>query len=111
MPAHFQLCFFQKKKLAFFSDVETQQDIRDMAVKFFSGSDLLIVEGFKDLNTPKIGLFRKDVSSEMEPRYKNDPNLILICGDSFIENLKVPQIDINYAENIADFIEETIINT
>lgn len=99
-----------EKKMAFFSDIDAPQNIEDIAVRFFSGSDIVIIEGFKDLDTPKIGLFRKDVSPKAELRYINDPNLILVCGDNFIENLKTPQIDINKAEDIADFIEETVIN-
>lgn len=106
----FSTMLLSEKKVAFFSDIETQRGIKDMVLKFFSGSDIVIIEGFKDLNIPKIELFRKEVSSNMELKYINDPNLILVCGDDIVKDLEKPQIDINDAKKIADFIEKTVIN-
>ncbi len=98
-----------EKKMVFFSDMETPCGIKDIILKFFGGSDIVIIEGFKDLSIPKIELLRKEISPDMDIKYKNDPNLILVCGDDFIKDLKVPQININDAEKIADFIEKEII--
>ncbi|MDA8053361.1 MAG: molybdopterin-guanine dinucleotide biosynthesis protein B [Deltaproteobacteria bacterium] len=98
-----------EKKMVFFSDIETPRGIKDIILKFFGGSDIVIIEGFKDLSIPKIELLRKEISPDTNIKYKNNPNLILVCGDDFIEDLKVPQININDAEKIADFIEKEII--
>lgn len=98
-----------EKKMAFFSDVQAPCEIKDIVLKFFNGSDIVIVEGFKGLNIPKIELFRKEISPDMDIKYKGDANLILICGDDFVKDLKIPQIDINDAEKIACFIEKTVI--
>ena len=98
-----------EKKMVFFSDIETPCGIKDIVLKFFGGAGIVIIEGFKDLSIPKIELLRKEISPDMDIKYKNDPNLILVCGDNFIKDLKVPQININDAEKIADFIEKEII--
>ena len=98
-----------EKRMVFFSDIERPRGIRDIVLKFFSGSDIVIIEGFKDLNIPKVELFRKEISPDMDIKYKGDPNLILVCGDDFIKDLKIPQIDINDAEKIAGFIEKEVI--
>ncbi len=101
-----------EKKMAFFSDVkeaEKPHGVKDIVLKFFGGSDIVIIEGFKDLSIPKIELLRKEISPDAFIKYKGDPNLILVCGDDFIKDLKVPQININDAEKIADFIEKEII--
>ena len=98
-----------EKKMVFFSDIETPCGIKDIILKFFGGAGIVIIEGFKDLSIPKIELLRKEISPDAFIKYKGDPNLILVCGDDFIKDLKVPQININDAEKIADFIEKEII--
>ncbi len=106
----FSTMLLSEKKMAFFSDIETPRGIKDTVLKFFSGSDVVIIEGFKNLSIPKIELFRKEVNPCMKLKYINDPNLILVCGDGFIKDLKIPQIDINDAKKIADFIEKKVIS-
>ncbi|MHB1697031.1 MAG: molybdopterin-guanine dinucleotide biosynthesis protein B [bacterium] len=97
-------------KLAFFTDVDSSFQISDIIPKYFNNSDIVIIEGFKDLKIKKIELLRKAINPDgLKPRYCNDPNLILICSDEFIENFKTPQININDSEKIADFIERNII--
>lgn len=99
------------KKLAFFSDSESTPavTIAALAAKYFQSSDILIVEGFKDLDIKKIELFRKDLSPSFKPRFKEDPNLILVCGDMPLELPGIPQLDINSPLEIANFIERHII--
>ena len=105
----FSTMLLSEKKMAFFSDIETPCGIKDIASKFFGGSDIVIIEGFKDLNVPKIELFRRQAGSGMELKYINDPNLVLVCGDNLIKGIEKPQININDAKNIAGFIEKTVM--
>ena len=109
----FSTMLISNGKAAFFSDVDSSFDKETAAVisKYFSGSDIVIIEGFKDLKVKKIELLRKDIEGGLEPRFTNDPNLILVCADEFIKNLEVPQLNINDSEKIADFIEDNIIKT
>ncbi|MCL4427522.1 MAG: molybdopterin-guanine dinucleotide biosynthesis protein B [Deltaproteobacteria bacterium] len=108
----FSTMLISKDKTAFFSDVDSSFDAEIAAVisKYFNGSDIVIVEGFKDLKIKKIELLRKDIEGGLKPKFISDPNLILVCADEFIKDLETPQIDINDSEKIADFIEKHIIN-
>jgi molybdopterin-guanine dinucleotide biosynthesis protein MobB len=106
----FSTMLISKEKISFFSDVEPSADITvdGLISDFFKGSDILIVEGFKELGLKKIELARKDAGG-LELRFKNDPNLLLVCADEPIGGLDVPQININDAEKISAFIEKEII--
>ncbi len=95
--------------MAFFSDVKGGLTLEDIAARFFQNSDIIIIEGFKDLKTPKIELFRKEINPDLELKYINDPSCILICGDVFINGTTKAQISINEPEKIARFLEEKII--
>lgn len=105
----FSSMLLSEKKLTFFSDIEAPPDIKNIISKFFTGSDIVIIEGFKGLDIPRVELLRKEVSPEMEIKYLNDPNLFLVCADETIKDLKIPQININDSKKIAGFIEEEII--
>ncbi len=107
----FSTMLISKDKAAFFSDIDSSFDTGIEAVlsKYFVGSDIVIIEGFKDLKVKKIELLRKDIDADLKPRFKNDAGLILVCADEFIKDLDVPQININDSEKIADFIENNII--
>jgi molybdopterin-guanine dinucleotide biosynthesis protein MobB len=96
-------------KMAFFSDIDSSLEIIDIIPQCFNDSDIVIIEGFKDLKIKKIELLRKDLNpGGLKPRYSGDPDLMLVCADEFIEDLKTPQININDSEKIADFIEHEL---
>ncbi|MFW0884618.1 molybdopterin-guanine dinucleotide biosynthesis protein B [Candidatus Acidulodesulfobacterium sp. H_13] len=97
-------------KMAFFSDIDSSLKIIDMIPKYFRGSDIVIIEGFKDIDIRKIELFRKELNPDLKLRFGNDSNLLLICSDEFIDGIKTPQININNAQEIADYIECNIIS-
>ena len=109
----FSTMLISNGKAAFFSDIDSSFDMETAVVisKYFSRSDIVIIEGFKDLKMKKIELLRKETTPDLKPRFKNDPNLILVCADEFIKDLGVPQLNINDSEKIADFIEDNIIKT
>jgi molybdopterin-guanine dinucleotide biosynthesis protein B len=106
----FSTMLISKEKISFFSDIEPSVDISiDRLISdFFTGSDIVIIEGFKELGVKKIELARKDAGG-LELRFKNDTGLILVCADEPIIGLNVPQININDAEKISAFIEKEII--
>ncbi len=99
-------------KAALFTDIDTSFNMGIDAIisKYFIGSDIVIIEGFKDLKIKKIELLRKDITPDLKLRFKNHQGLILVCADEFIKDIEVPQISINDADKIADFIENNIIN-
>ena len=63
--------------------------------------DIIIVEGYKDADIPKIGICRK----ENGKGFTDDlSSFIAIACDFVPESVKVPVFDINDAKGIADFI-------
>lgn len=105
----FSTMLLSENKMAFFSDSGSGGDIRGLLPLYFKDSDILIVEGFRDLDIPKIELFRKEINHPGELRYLNDPTLVLVCGDEKIEGIDIPQININDFTAVADFIEKKFI--
>jgi len=68
-------------------------------------SDIILVEGFKSENFPKIELYRKEVGKEL--LCGSDKNIVAIATDSNInigKNIKI--LDINNPMQIVDYIIE-----
>jgi molybdopterin-guanine dinucleotide biosynthesis protein MobB len=109
----FSTMLISSGKLSFFSDIESPSDaeINILIAEYFSGSDIVIIEGFKGLKIKKIELLRREITPDLKPRFIGESDLILVCSDEFIENLRVPQININESGMIADFIENNIIKS
>jgi len=72
------------------------------------GLDLIITEGFKRENKPKIEIVRKAVAIEPICRNKGD-RLAALVSDMKIKDYAVPQFGLNEIKKITDFIEETFI--
>lgn len=70
--------------------------------------DLIITEGFKKENKPKIEIVRKAISTEPVCRNKGD-NLTALVSDVKIRGYTVPQFGLNQINKITDFIEEKFI--
>lgn len=67
--------------------------------------DLILVEGFKAESFPKIELYRKEVSKDRELLSSSDKNIIAIATEKKTKlETNLPVLDINNAQNIADFI-------
>lgn len=67
--------------------------------------DLLLVEGFRDQAFPKIELYRPCLGKPL--LYPNDLNIIAIASDQPLTTpARLPQLDLNQPEAIADFIIE-----
>ena len=77
----------------------------DEQLKLFDQSelDLILVEGFKAEQFPKIELHRPSLNKPL--LYPNDPNIIAIASDCTLETPDyLIQLDINQPEIIAAFI-------
>jgi molybdopterin-guanine dinucleotide biosynthesis protein MobB len=65
--------------------------------------DLVLVEGFRHLEFPKIELHRKELGKSL--LFTEDTSIIAIASDSAIgDGLDLPQLDLNDPKAIADFI-------
>jgi len=91
---------------AIITDITPEREPRlDDQLKLFDQSelDLILVEGFKAEQFPKIELHRPSLNKPL--LYPNDPNIIAIASDCALETPDyLPQLDINQPEMIAAFI-------
>ncbi len=64
--------------------------------------DLLLIEGFKTHDHPKIEIHR---ASEGKPLLASgDPGIVAVATDEPLDGLGVPQLDLNDVAQVADFI-------
>ena len=91
---------------AIITEISPEQEPRlDDQLKLFDQSelDLILVEGFKAEQFPKIELHRPSLNKPL--LYLNDPNIIAIASDVALETPDtLTQLDINQPEMIAAFI-------
>lgn len=80
----------------------------EVAIEEASGdSDIVLVEGYKEMALPKIELYRSDLSPGLYCRseaYK-DPDLIAVASDVPLD-VDVPVLDLNDPEKVGEFIVE-----
>ena len=74
--------------------------------------DLILVEGFKHENFPKLEIYRSDSSStEKDYFYPTDKNIMALVSDTTPEpQCPLPVLNINDPEQIVDFIIDNIVN-
>ncbi len=79
----------------------------DSLVRYFDDMDIVIVEGYKRENRPKIEVFRSSV--HREPICLNSDNLIAFVTDLNVD-LKVPVFGLDEIKEIADLIEKRYLS-
>lgn len=96
------------EKYALISDSEHRLSFQELMALLPDGLDIVIGEGFKDNDVPKIIVHRKD--NKKDRACPNDSNVIAAatdCPDDFPEAL--PIFDINDIDGITNFIEKTFL--
>lgn len=88
-------------KIAMIKD-ENNETLENLE-KYLSDMDLIITEGYKRGNKPKIEIYRS--SKHKEPFCLNDDNLIAFVTDANID-VKAPTFGLDEIEKIADLIEK-----
>ena len=68
---------------------------------FLSGMDIILVEGFKGEELPKLEIFRKEIHER--PLCLQDKNLIAMITDEGLD-LNVPRFGLDEMKEVADFI-------
>jgi molybdopterin-guanine dinucleotide biosynthesis adapter protein len=81
-------------------DVEHDHKPEEL-LHFLSKMDIILTEGYKDGDKPKIEIFRPNV--HQTPLCKNDENLIALVCDEIID-LGVPRFSTNDTNSIVDFV-------
>lgn len=64
--------------------------------------DLLMIEGFKSDEHPKLEVYRSDTGKPLICR--QDPKIVAVASDEILGGLDIPQLDLNDVPAIADFI-------
>jgi molybdopterin-guanine dinucleotide biosynthesis protein B len=107
-----QVMLVSTHRRAIITEITPEQEPRlDDQLKLFDQSelDLILVEGFKAEQFPKIELHRPSLNKPL--LYPNDPDIIAIATDCTLETPDyLTQLDINQPETIATFILNQFIN-
>ena len=73
----------------------------DELKRFFSNMDIVLTEGYKQGDKPKLEIFRHELRDE--PLCKNDDHLIALISDTRFD-LGVPHFSLNDVKGLADFL-------
>ena len=92
------------EKLALVEKREKSPPPEELLSKFFTGVDLVLVEGFRKSSLPKIEVHRKERNEPLICRETGtDPTIVAVASDESLE-LGVPVLDLNDPSSVADFI-------
>lgn len=97
------------EQIAIIEDAEKDFEIQDLRDKYIHDVDIILTEGFKGNEYPKIEVFRASLNRDM--LCSGNDNLIAIASDKQIGLGGVPCIDINNAEDITQLIVDLFLNT
>ena len=89
-------------QLALVQDVDHDLSFEEIRDKFISGADIILTEGFKVNDYPKIEVFRSELKRELIS--KKEDGLVAVASDVNLDT-DVPCLDINDPKAVADFIE------
>jgi len=92
------------QKLAIIERVEEEYSLDDV-IKRISNVDIIITEGYKRENKPKLEVFRKEVSEDLCSR---DDELFAIITDTPFKK-DIPQFDFTQIKGAVDLIESLFL--
>lgn len=93
-------------QLALIQDVDHDHSFEELRDKFIDDADIILTEGFKVNDYPKIEVFRSELKRDLIS--KKEDGLIAVAADIKLD-VDVPCFDINDPKAITDFIEKKFI--
>ena len=93
-------------QLALVQDTDHDHSFEEIRDKFIKDADIILTEGFKVNDYPKIEVSRSELKRELISR--REDGLIAVAAD-VKPDIDVPWFDINDAKAISDFIEEKFL--
>ena len=93
-------------KVAIIKDVAAEESLDGLATKYFSDVDIILTEGYKRENNPKIEVFRSYVHDK--PLCTNDSRLIALVSDISLD-LGVPCFGLEDIDQLADLVESKFL--
>jgi len=100
-----QVLLASERRSALMTEYEYQEkpDLSELVSKLdLENTDLILVEGFKHLQFPKIELHRSSTGKEL--LFPEDPSVVAIASDESLETDGLPSLDINVPEEVMGFI-------
>lgn len=94
-------------KVAIIRDVPAEEPLKHLVEKYFRDRDIVLTEGFKKENMPKVEIFRKSV--HQEPLCRDDEHLVALVSDTNT-NLGVPCFPLEDIKGLADFLVEKFLS-
>ena len=92
------------KKMAIIEKLEEENRLDDIIQKI-NNVDIIITEGYKGGDKPKLEVFRQGITDEI---YSKDEELFAIITDTPIDK-KIPQFGFGEIKKTVDLIEETFL--
>jgi len=98
------------EKLALIKKHAETPPLEKLVETYFDDVDIVLTEGFKRSNLPKIEVHRRERSPTLICRgEEDDPTLLAVASDEPLD-LDVPILDINNPVQVADFIVDNVIH-
>jgi molybdopterin-guanine dinucleotide biosynthesis protein MobB len=98
------------EKLAVIKKHAASPPIGELITTYFDDVEIVLTEGFKKSDLPKIEVHRQERSATLLCRgEEHDPTLLAVASDEALD-LDVPVFDINDAAGIANFIVEQFLS-
>lgn len=94
------------KKVAVVKDVETEETIGGLASKYFQDVDIILTEGYKKEQMPKIEIFRSQVHDA--PLCKGNEHLVALVSDIDLD-MGVPRFELDDIKSLGDFVEKRFL--
>jgi molybdopterin-guanine dinucleotide biosynthesis protein B len=95
-------------KVAVNRDVEGEETLSSLALNYFQDVDLILTEGYKREEKPKIEVFRSQVHDD--PLCEADDSLVALVSDTPLD-LGVPRFELDDVKGLGDFVERTFLAT
>lgn len=103
------VCISSFERLALIRRVDEEYSLDRLESEVLRGGlDLILTEGYRGEDKPKVEVFRR--SAGAEPICKGDPTLVAVASDEPLE-VGVPRFDLEDAEALASFLEENFIKS
>jgi molybdopterin-guanine dinucleotide biosynthesis protein B len=87
-------------RIGVFIDTDHDQRPKEL-LPLLSGVDIVLVEGYKNENLPKVEIFRTELHDK--PRFIKDPNLIAMITDADLD-LEIPIFKLDDINGLADYL-------
>lgn len=95
------------RKMAMIKVIDQELSLDQLREQIMGGVDIILTEGYKSADKPKIEISRAEVSSEL---LCSKEELLAVVTDNHFD-LDVPQFGLEDARGVADFLVENVLKT